>query len=171
MATLSAHYAASLGSDDSWRVESAELRCEERRVEIRLTHNGLGVCRPEHGGSCGLAHHADERRWRHLGTTRLTREAVARVPRSRCAEHGVKTVVPPWGGKHCRFTVLVTAVGNQVRQARRAVSAAATLLGLDWDACNPSWIGLSQAAWSGARQLPSRPAASTRRAPEGATTT
>ncbi len=99
METLSAYYARLLGIDDSWRVESDDLRLEERRVEIRLTHIGSGVSNPECGGACGLADHADERRWRHLDTMQFTTELVARLPRSRCPEHGVKTIVPPWADK------------------------------------------------------------------------
>ena len=77
METRSAHYARVLGIDDSWRVDSVDLRLEERRVEIRLTHLGSGVSCPECGRACGLADHADERRWRHLDTMQFTTELVA----------------------------------------------------------------------------------------------
>jgi transposase len=134
METLSAHYAQLLGLDDSWRVETVDLRLEERRVEIRLLHVGSGVSCPECGGACGLADHAEERRWRHLDTMQFTTELVARLPRSRCPDHGVKTVVPPWAGKHSRFTLLFEAFAIEVLQACRTVNAAAALLGLSWDA-------------------------------------
>ena len=134
METLSSHYARLLGLNDSWRVESVDLQIENRRVEIRLSHNGSGVSCPECGEACGLADHADERRWRHLDTMRFTTELVARLPRSRCAEHGVKTIVPPWAGKHSRFTLLFEAFAVEVLQACRTVKAAAALLGLSWDA-------------------------------------
>ena len=134
METLSAHYARLLGIDESWRVESVDLRLEERRVEIRLGHVGSGVSCPECGHSCGLADHAEERRWRHLDTMQFTTELVARLPRCRCPEHGVKTIVPPWAGKHSRFTLLFEAFAIEVLQACRTVKAAADLLGLSWDA-------------------------------------
>jgi len=35
METRATHYARLLGTDDSWRVESVDLRLEDRRVEIR----------------------------------------------------------------------------------------------------------------------------------------
>jgi len=54
-----------LGLDDSWRVESVDLQIEDRRVEICLSHVGSGVFCPECSGVCGLADHADERRWLH----------------------------------------------------------------------------------------------------------
>ncbi len=134
METLSAHYARLLGIDESWRVESVDLRLEERRVEIRLGHVGSGVLCPECGHACGLADHAEERRWRHLDTMQFTTELVARLPRCRCPEHGVKTIVPPWAGKHSRFTLLFEAFAIEVLQACRTVRAAADLLGLSWDA-------------------------------------
>ena len=105
MDTLSTHYARLLGLDDSWRVDAVDLRLDERRVEIRLVHVGSGVSCPECGQSCGLSDHAEERRWRHLDTMQFTTELVARLPRCRCPDHGVKTIVPPWAGKHSRFTL------------------------------------------------------------------
>ena len=134
MDTLQSHYARLLGLDDSWRVESVALQIEDRRVEIHLSHVGSGVICPECGVACGLADHANERRWRHLDTMQFTTELVARLPRSRCAEHGVKTIVPQWAGKHSRFTLLFEAFAVEVLQACRTVKAAPALLGLSWDA-------------------------------------
>jgi hypothetical protein len=105
METLSSHHARLLGLNDSWRVESVDLRIEDRRDEIRLSHVGSDVFFPDCGEACGLADHADERRWRHLDPMQFTTERVARLPRSRCAEHGVKTIVPSWAGKHSRFAL------------------------------------------------------------------
>lgn len=133
METLSSHYALLLGLDDSWRVDSVDLQLEKRRVEIHLSHVGPGVSCPECGVSCGLADHAEERRWRHLDTMQFTTELVARLPRSRCSEHGVKTIQPPWAGKHSRFTLLFEAFAIEVLQASRNVKAAAALLGLTWE--------------------------------------
>jgi transposase len=134
MDTLSTHYAQLLGLDDSWRVDAVELRLDERRVEVRLDYVGTRVSCPECGVSCGLADHAEERRWRHLDTMQFTTELVARLPRCRCPDHGVKTIVPPWAGKHSRFTLFFEAFAIEVLQACRTVKAAASLLGLSWDA-------------------------------------
>ena len=64
----------------------------------------------------------------------FTTELVARLPRCRCPDHGVKTIVPPWAGKHSRFTLFFEAFAIEVLQACRTVKAAAALLGLSWDA-------------------------------------
>ena len=64
-----------------WKV--TDVRLDERRVEIRLAHVGSGVSCPECGQSCGLADHAEERRWLHLDTMQFTPELVARAARCR----------------------------------------------------------------------------------------
>ena len=133
METLRAHYGRLLGLDASWQVESVDLQLEQRRVEIRVAHVGGTVPCPECGQGCGLADHAEERRWRHLDTMQFITELVARLPRSRCPEHGVKTVAPPWADKHARFTLLFEAFAIEVLQACRTIKAAAALLGLSWD--------------------------------------
>jgi transposase len=63
-----------------------------------------------------------------------TTELVARLPRSRCPEHGVKTILPPWAGKHSSFNLLFEAFAIGVLQSCRTVNAAAALLGLSSDA-------------------------------------
>ncbi|HVJ80582.1 MAG TPA: ISL3 family transposase [Planctomycetia bacterium] len=130
---LRQHYALLLGLDDSWRVESVDLEVEKKRVEIRLIHAGGKIACPECGGPCGIADHAEERRWRHLDTMQFATEIVARLPRVRCPEHGVKTSEAPWAGKHSRFTLLFEAFAIDVLKACRTVGAAADLLGLSWD--------------------------------------
>ena len=51
-----------------------------------------------------------------------------------CPDHGVKSIVPPWAGKQSRFTLFFEAFAIEVLQACRTVEAAASLLGLPWDA-------------------------------------
>jgi hypothetical protein len=64
----------------------------------------------------------------------FTTELVARLPKCRCPDHGVKTIVPPWAGKHNRFTLCFQSFGTEVLQACRKVKAAAAALKLSWDA-------------------------------------
>jgi transposase len=133
MDTLRTHYARLLELDDSWEVADVALSVEEHRVEIRLKSVGGRVRCPECGQSCGIADHAEERRWRHLDTMQFVTELVARLPRCRCPEHGVKTVIPPWAAKHSRFTLLFESLAIEVIQACRTVKAAAKLLRLSWN--------------------------------------
>ncbi len=46
----------------------------------------------------------------------------------------MKTIVPPWAGKHSRSTLLFESFAIEVLQAYRTVNAAAVLLGLSCDA-------------------------------------
>lgn len=108
------YYARPLGLDDSWRVVAVDLRLEEWRVEIRPAQVGFSAIYPKFGQSCGGADHAEERRWRDLVTMQFTTVLVARLPRCRCPDHGVKTIVPPWAEKHSRLTLFFEAFAIEV---------------------------------------------------------
>ncbi|MCD0462009.1 ISL3 family transposase, partial [Roseiconus lacunae] len=101
---------------------------------IRLTFVGGSVCCPECNKQCARHDTAPERTWRHLDTMQFKTEIRAAVPRSKCAECGVKTIAVPWAGKHSRFTWMFEAVAIKVLQAAANVKRAAELLGLSWEA-------------------------------------
>jgi transposase len=134
MEELHEHYGRLLGLDGSWEVETVDLSLEGRRVLIKVRHVGDRVVCPECGQECGRADHAPARQWRHLDTMQFETFLEARLPRARCAPCGVKTIVPPWAGKHSRFTLLFEAFAIRVLEASASVKQAATLLKLHWDA-------------------------------------
>ncbi len=84
--------------------KTTALRFGSSRLEAEFS--ALNADRP------GIADHAEERRRRHLDTMHFVTELVARVPRCRCPEHGVKTVIPPWAAKHSRFTLLFESLAG-----------------------------------------------------------
>ncbi len=132
---LHRHYALLLGVRSPWEVNGVNLDMAGRRVEIRLEWAmGHGVPCPECGGKCTVADHAPERTWRHLDTMQFETLIRARVPRSRCPEHGVKTVAVPWAEPGSRFTLLFEQFALDVILAARSLTQAGDLLGLDWDA-------------------------------------
>src|ERR1035438_4336126 len=103
---LHRHYAMLLGVKSPWGVSGVKLDMAGKRVEIGLGWGaGREVPCPECGKRCALADHAPERTWRHLDTMQFETIIRARVPRSRCSEHGVKTIVVPWAEPGSRFTV------------------------------------------------------------------
>ena len=106
MDTLRTHYARLLELDDSWEVADDAPPAEDNRSEVQLKSVGSHVRCLECGQSCGIADHAAERRWWHLDIMQFVTELVARLPRCRCPEHGVKTIISPWAAKHSRFTLL-----------------------------------------------------------------
>jgi len=60
----------------------------------------------------------------------------ASTPRSKCNQCGVKTIKVPWAGKHSRFTLMFEAMAIEVFKAAANVSAAAKLLGLNWESAH-----------------------------------
>lgn len=136
MSDLQIHYALLLGLTSDWAVESVDLSLQEKRVEIRLVHQGGALGCPECGASCSCADHAPERTWRHLDTMQFETVLRARVPRCRCARCGVKTVAVPWASKSSRFTWLFEAVAIEVLKAASSVKQGAELLRLDWSSAN-----------------------------------
>lgn len=129
------HYGLLLGVKSPWAVEEVELDVRGKRVDIRVewTPGEAAPC-PQCGQLCALADHAPERRWRHLDTMQFETVIVARVPRSRCREHGVKTIAVPWAERGSRFTLLFERFALEVLRASRSLSQGCALLGLDWDA-------------------------------------
>ena len=96
---LKGHYGQLLGLESPWEVASVDLKMEEQRVEIALVHSrGERVSCPECAERCAVHDHSPERSWRHLDTMQFETRLKARVPRSDCAECGVKTVEVPWAG-------------------------------------------------------------------------
>ena len=132
---LHRHYGLLLGVKSPWGVSGVKLDMAGKRVEIGLEYGqGHGVSCPECGKECTIADHAPERTWRHLDTMQFETLIRARVPRSRCQEHGVKTISVPWAEPGSRFTLLFERFALDVILACRSLTQVCDLLGLDWDA-------------------------------------
>lgn len=130
---LKAHYGQLLGLESPWEVGSVDLKMEEKRVEITLTHlRGARVRCPECGEECAVHDHSPERTWRHLDTMQFETRLRARVPRSDCSECGVKTVEVSWAGKYGRFSLMFEAFAIAVLRGASNVEAACELLGIHW---------------------------------------
>lgn len=133
MNDLKTHYRLLLGLDEAWDVQDVDLDLEANRVEIRLEYVGKQLCCPECQASCPRADTAPARRWRHLDTMQFETIIEAAIPRSKCAQCGVKTIAIPWAGKHSRFTLMFEAFAIKVLQSASNVKKAAELLRLSWD--------------------------------------
>jgi len=131
---LQKHYALLLGIGSPWAVKNVELKLGEKRVEIELCWQWGAAARcPECGRECSIHDCAPERTWRHLDTMQFTTLIRARMPRSDCPEHGVKTIAVPWAAPQGRFTLLFERFAVEVLLASASVSQACELLGLSWD--------------------------------------
>ena len=125
-------YEQILGIATPWHVERVELMLEEGEVHVYLGHDDSAAwCCPECGRSCALHDHQPERTWRHLDTCQYQTMLHAAVPRTDCAEHGVRTARVPWAEPHSRFTLLFERLA--IDQAAASQKAVADRLGLSWD--------------------------------------
>ena len=132
---LHRHCALLLGVKSPWTVCDVKLDLTVKRVEIALQWaQGAQVPCPVCGKPCAMADHAPERTWRHLDTMQVETLIRARVPRSQCLEHGIKTLRVPWAEPGSRFTLLFERFAVDVLLACRRFKQACDLLGLDWDA-------------------------------------
>ena len=123
-----------LGIRSPWFVSQVELALKQGEVRVALAHRPDAVWHcPECGVVCPLHDHQEERRWRHLDTCQYRTVMSASLPRTNCAEHGVKVVRVPWAEPLSRFTLLfeglVIAWLGEASQ-----SAVAEQFGLSWDA-------------------------------------
>jgi transposase len=126
-------YAAILGIQSPWRVESVELQLESGEVHVRLAHaEGEQWPCAECGLLCRLYDHQAERRWRHLDTCQYRTILHAEPPRSECSEHGVKVVRLPWAESGSRFTALFEGLAIAWLKSA-SQQAVADLLRLSWD--------------------------------------
>jgi len=126
-------YRRLLGIESPWEVSGVDLDLSQGEVRVRLEHtkDAKWVC-AECGKSCALYDHQGERRWRHLDTCQYRTVLVAAVPRTRCAEHGVRCVRLPWAEASSRFTELFEALAVSLLRVA-SQSAAAGQLRLSWD--------------------------------------
>ena len=133
MQDLTAHYAALLGLNTPWEVESVDLAVEQEQVVIRVNHpRGCAFACPSCGVDRPLRDHRPERTWRHLDTMQFRTVLKARTPRTDCPDCGVLAVALPWAEPHGRFTLLFEAFAVKVLQACSSVERARVLLNLSW---------------------------------------
>jgi len=134
---LQKHYALLLGIGSPWEVKAVALKLAEKQVDIELGWQwGKAAKCPECGRECSIHDSAPERTWRHLDTMQFETLIRARVPRSDCPEHGVKTMKVPWAPPQGRFTLLFERFAVDVLLACASVSQACELLGLGWEAAH-----------------------------------
>ncbi len=104
-------FQAALGLAEPWRVVESSFDAEQRRLELRIDfERGARFCCPECDAPNCEVHDTAEKRWRHLDFFEHQAHLVARVPRVRCPEHGVRGVALPWARPGSGFTLLFEAL-------------------------------------------------------------
>jgi transposase len=106
---LNAMFGAALGLAVPWQVVSVEFDQEAGRLDLGLDFpRGARFACPEPGcaeASCPV-HDTEDKTWRHLDFFEHQAYLSARVPRVRCAEHGVHLVNVAWARPGSGFTLL-----------------------------------------------------------------
>jgi transposase len=100
-----------LGLAEPWRVFDAVFDADQRRLELRIDfERGATFACPECDAAGCAVHDTDTKTWRHLDFFQHQAFLTARVPRVRCAEHGVRQVAVPWARPGSGFTLLFEAL-------------------------------------------------------------
>lgn len=123
-----------LGLDSPWSVRDVELDGEAEEIRVHVDHpRGAKFRCPECSAELACHDHGEERRWRHLDSCQYRTILVARVPRVRCPEHGVKTCSVPWAERHSRYTLLFERFAIDVLRSTQTVKGAISILRIKWD--------------------------------------
>lgn len=131
--SLEEHYAQLLGLTNDWSVTNVEFDGDVHRIMISVEFEGESYACPEcQQLSPVYDYRSDTRQWRHLDTMQFETIIQSNIPRIQCPEHGVKSIITPWAGKHSRFTLLFEAFAIRVLQVSRSVEEARKLLRLNW---------------------------------------
>lgn len=148
-------YQQILGLKSPWQVTSVELDVKEAEIRVQVDHaRGEKFCCPDCKTELPCHDHTDERRWRHLDSCQFKTILIARQPRVKCPEHGVKTAVVPWAEKNSRFTIMFERFAIDVLLATQTIKGAQPILRTSWD---ETWHILTKAVDRGQarkKQLP-----------------
>ena len=118
-----------LGLTGSWRVVECSFDGAECRLELRIDfEKGATFACPECQAPGCKVHDSEQKSWRHLDFFEHEAYLIARVPRARCDEHGVRQVALPWARPGSGFTLLFEALVMALA-AQMPVRAVAELVG------------------------------------------
>lgn len=101
-----------LGLQSPWRLKSQHMdtSVSPHRLDLHVeAERGTLYPCPECGKACP-AHDFADKTWRHLNFFQHYCYLHARVPRTRCPEHGVKRIEVPWARPGSDFTLLFEQV-------------------------------------------------------------
>ncbi len=97
-----------LGLSEPWQIISQELREDKKPHELHIAikaERGSKYPCPECKKMCP-AHDFKELEWRHLNFFQHHCYIRAKVPRTKCLEHGIRRILVPWARNGSSFTLL-----------------------------------------------------------------
>jgi transposase len=106
-------FGLALGLQQPWMVTRTDFNAAEGRLDLYLNFpRGARFPCPVEGcgrGECWV-HDTEDKTWRHMDFFQHKAYLHARVPRVRCAEHGVHRVGVSWARLESGFTLLFEAL-------------------------------------------------------------
>src|SRR5436853_1608736 len=126
-------YARILGIESPWTVEDVELRLDQGEVLVKVERDRRVPLQCPECEREGTQYDAYERRWSHLETCQYQTILVARVPRVRCQEHGVRQLRVPWAEPGSHLTALFERLVIDWLLQVESIAAVATTLRLTWE--------------------------------------
>jgi hypothetical protein len=129
-----------LGLVAPWRVVDCFFDGGQRRLELRIDFlRGATFACPECAAEGCKVHDTEQKTWRHLDFFQHEAYLTARVPRVRCAEHGVHQVTVAWARPGSGFTLLFEALVMALAR-QMAIAALARLVGEHDTVLGDIWI-------------------------------
>lgn len=129
---LDAHYASALGLADPWTIQHINLDTDALTLDIQVVHGAHTAPCPVCKKDMPVIDRREQRSWRHLNMMQFVTTITARVPRTECALHGIKTIEVPWADSRTRFTLLFERFAIEVMHSCTSITKATTLLGISW---------------------------------------
>jgi transposase len=125
-------YAELLELGDNWVVTEVKLDSAKKRVDIWVKDVSgrswkCAVC----GKVSAIHDYGTEQSWRHLDTCHCETHIHARLPRTRCPEHGVRQVLSQWSEPRSQYTVMMESkVIDTLKECD--VTGCMRLTGISW---------------------------------------
>jgi len=142
-----------LGLKRPWYISRVEITSQKNRVDIWIEHEkGIHFACPECGAHSPIYDHSRERILRHLDTCAHQTFLHVRVPRIRCADHGVRLVISDFGDANSGMThAFESRVIDMAKEC--SVEATGRLCGLSW---SQGWTVIERAVHRGRKRKPYR---------------
>lgn len=122
---------------EPWYIAGIEIDPEGEAMHVRIDYrDGASLVCAQCGAASEVYDRAAERTWRHLDLWQCKTWLHCRLPRVRCAQHGIRQVSTPWAEPGSRLSAAFEARVIETVLACRTVKAACALLRLKWDRVN-----------------------------------
>lgn len=126
-------YTQILGISRPWEVTEVDLNIDEEQVNIEVSYKSSQALCPECKVMSPIHDHREARRWRHLDTCQMKTYIICRIPRVKCRDHGVKTIIVPWSAPSSRATTLFERFAIDLLKASKNQTKTAELLRVSFD--------------------------------------